>query len=191
MSMSSGRKLPQLTIGLIAISLIVAFLTQLQVFSPLANQLKLSWYQLFQGQIWRVITPIFLHFSLLHIVFNMLWLWDLGRAIEAKYGSARLGLLVAVCGVSSNFAQLAWDGPHFGGMPGVVYALLGYIYIQGKFNPWSGLFVHRNIMAMMMAWFVLCWTGILGPIANMAHTVGLVIGLSWGYLETVLVNQRR
>lgn len=191
MKLTGGRKLPQLTIALIAISLIVGLMTQLGHYLPLVTPLKLNWAELYQGQVWRVITPIFLHFGALHLIFNMLWLWELGRAIELRFGLYKLAMLVAVCGIGSNFAQLIWSGPHFGGMSGVVYALLAYIYIQGKFNPWSGLYVHRNIMAMMMAWFVLCWTGLLGPIANMAHTGGLVLGALWGYIDTLRVNYRR
>jgi membrane associated rhomboid family serine protease len=177
-------RLPQLTVGLIALSLITAVLTGLGNQRELVVPFLLNWHELFQGQLWRLITPIFLHFGLLHLLFNMMWLWELGRVIEWRFGWPKLLLLVLVAGMISNLAELAWSGPLFGGMSGVVYALLTYLWMQGRFNPWSGLYVPQPILAMMLAWFFLCWTGLLGPVANMAHTGGLVIGAVWGYLDT-------
>lgn len=138
------------------------------------------------GQIWRLFTPIFIHFNLLHLFFNMLWLRDLGSMIEARQSSWYLAGLVAAIAACSNLGQV-WIGhsPLFGGMSGVVYGLLGYVWIRGKFDPGSGLFLHQSTVTMMIIWFVLCFTGILGPIANTAHAVGLVMGMTWGYLSSL------
>jgi GlpG protein len=137
------------------------------------------------GEVWRLLTPIFIHFGPWHILFNMLCLRDLGSMIEARQGSWRLGLLVLVLGVCSNLAQFYMSGPDFGGMSGVVYGLLGYIWIRGKLDPGSGLYLHPTTVWVMIAWFVLCFSGALGHIANTAHAVGLGLGMLWGYLSSL------
>ncbi|HEV2211306.1 MAG TPA: rhomboid family intramembrane serine protease [Verrucomicrobiae bacterium] len=138
------------------------------------------------GQVWRLITPIFLHANFLHIFFNMWWLKDLGSMIEARQTWVHLLALVLVVGAGSNLAQyFVTHSPIFGGMSGVVYGLLGYIWLRGKFDPASGLFVHPSTVTLMLVWLVLCFTGWLGPIANYAHLAGLALGGGWGYLSSL------
>lgn len=149
--------------------------------------------ELLTGELWRLITPIFLHgspaipgligMSILHIVMNMLWLRDLGSMIEARQSTARLALLVIVSAVTSNLGQYYSSGANFGGMSGVVYALLGYVWMRGKFDPASGLYLHPQTVTMMIIWFFLCFTGWVGRIANTAHAVGLIVGIVWGFLS--------
>jgi GlpG protein len=139
-----------------------------------------------RGEIWRLFTPIFIHFSLLHILFNMLWLRDLGSMIEGRQGTLQLLVLVLVFAGFSDLGQYYVSGPGFGGMSGVVYGLLGYIWIRGKFDPGSGLFLHPSTVNMMLIWFVLCYfPKLLGPVANTAHAVGLILGMGWGYLSSL------
>ena len=68
-------------------------------------------------------------------------------------------------------------------MSGVVYALLGYFWMQGRYNPRFGVALHQTTVTMMLVWYVLCWTGIFGPIANWAHTAGALAGIAWGFLD--------
>jgi len=70
-------------------------------------------------------------------------------------------------------------------MSGVVYGLLGYIWIRGKFDPASGLYLHSSTVVMMLLWLVAGFTGWLGPIANGAHLGGLVMGMAWGWLSSL------
>ena len=171
----------RLTATLIAVSVIVAVLSQLGRDFQALHFLFISEYrsglpEILSGEVWRLLTPIILHFGILHIAFNMLWLYDLGSAIEQRQGMGRMAILVVVIGVLSNLGQYFWSGPIFGGMSGVVYGLLAYIWAQGHFNPRAGIALHQHIVIMMLIWFVICWLGLVGNIANMAHTIGLVLG---------------
>lgn len=138
-----------------------------------------------RGQLWRLVTPILLHFHPFHILFNMWWLNDLGSLVEKRRSSWLLAALVLVSAVASNLAQYAVAGPLFGGMSGVVYALAGFIWIRGKRDPASGLHLPRPALVILLVWFALCWTGLLGPVANTAHTVGLGVGMAWGLVSSV------
>jgi membrane associated rhomboid family serine protease len=181
---------PPLTVALAAVSVVVSAASRLgsslYVLTPflIATPGSRGLADVQSGEAWRLLTPIFIHFGILHLVFNMMWLWDLGGLLERRRGTGRFGVFVVVVGVASNLAQyLVVGSPFFGGMSGVVYGLLGYIWMQGKYNPRFGYVLHKHIVTMMLIWYVLCWTGLLGPIANWAHTAGLAIGVAWGFLE--------
>lgn len=148
------------------------------------------------GQVWRLVTPIFLHFGPLHLIFNMIWLHALGGMIEASRRWWKLALLVLVTAVVSNFGEYFWDEwiqawwfkqprpPNFGGMSGVVYGLFGYAWMKSRYEPSCGIFLWPNVVVNMIGWLFLCMTGVLSPlvgsIANAAHAVGLVTGVAIG-----------
>lgn len=138
------------------------------------------------GEIWRLITPIFLHASLkgnfLHLLFNMLWLKDLGSIIETRRSAARLGWVVLLTALASNLGQYFLGGPWFVGMSGVIYGLFGYIWVKARREPAAGLFIDSTSVTIMMVWFFLCFSGLMGPVANWAHAFGLVAGLGLGWI---------
>jgi GlpG protein len=142
------------------------------------------WEEIAGGQVWRLITPIFLHFGIMHLLFNMLWLKDLGTAIERVMGARTLVALVVVSGLLGNIGQWVWKGPFFGGMSGVVYALFGYVWMKAKFDPVPRFRVDSQMVMWMIGWFLLCaLTNLVGPVANMAHGVGLAVGVIWGFIS--------
>lgn len=149
-----------------------------------------------RGEIWRLFTPIFLHFGLLHVAFNMYWLYLLGGLIESRVGWWRLALLVVVAAATSNLGQyFSGDlialiggqsteagGPNFGGFSGVGCALFGYVWLKSKYDPGSGMFMAPQSAVIFLLWLFLCMFGVVGNIANTAHLVGLVVGLLLGLI---------
>ncbi len=134
-------------------------------------------YEIIHGQIWRLITPIFLHLSFLHILFNMLWFKDLGYLIEFNFRKNFLIVFVLLTGLFSNVCQYMVSGPQFGGMSGVLYAMLGFIWVYKKLHDDFEYAIPKSDIGMMIGWYFLCLTGLLGPIANTAHGAGLVAGM--------------
>jgi rhomboid protease GlpG len=141
------------------------------------------------GEIWRLFTPALLHGGWLHLFFNMWWLLDLGSMIEGRQSSRSVLALVLVIGILSNLTQWYFAGPNFVGMSGVVYGLLGYIWMRSKYDPSSGLFLHSQTVLMMLIWFFACWFVIPG-VANYAHTGGLVVGMAWGLISSFWARHR-
>jgi GlpG protein len=92
---------------------------------------------------------------------------------------------VLIIAVISNLTQFLFTGGGFGGMSGVVYGLFGYVWIRGKLDPTSGLYLHPTTVAMMMIWLFVCMIGVMGSIANAAHASGLLVGVIWGYLSSL------
>jgi GlpG protein len=140
------------------------------------------------GEVWRLITPIFLHMTMSHLLFNMFALNALGSIIESREGSRKLLAMVLVLGILSNLTQYLASGPFFGGMSGVVYGLFGYAWIRGKVDPASGYFLDGLTIAIMLVWFFLCLFGFLGGVANGAHATGLVLGMLWGAAPLASAN---
>ncbi len=133
-----------------------------------------------EGEVWRLLTPMFLHFGPLHLVFNMMWVWNLGPQVERNHGSLWLVMLVVVGEVLGNLAQYIVVGPAFGGMSGVVYALFGFVWMRAQYDRNHRYALSEVNAVLMMGWFVLCATGVMGPIANLGHAGGLVVGLLFG-----------
>ena len=138
------------------------------------------------GEYWRLVTPIFLHFGLFHVIFNGLWTWELGRRVELLTGSFHTLISVLLMAVASNLGQYLWSGPSlFGGMSGVVYGLLGYVWIRNKVSPRPELAIPPGLLGFMLFWLLLGMSGIIelfmsSGIANAAHAVGLVTGMILG-----------
>jgi GlpG protein len=152
------------------------------------------------GEVWRLVTPIFLHFGPWHLVLNMFMLYPFGSLIEARRGSLRLALIVLTVAITSNFAQYYFpthfehvageSAVRFGGMSGVVFGLLGYMWMKSRFDPRVQVFIAPNVVTSLLIWLALGWSGLITKIfgiyiANWVHTVGLLTGMAIGIAPVV------
>jgi GlpG protein len=147
-----------------------------------------------QGEIWRLLTPAFLHHDLLHIFFNLLWFVILSNQIEIRIGLFRTLLFIVSTGIISNTAQYLVSGPFFMGLSGVICAMAAFIWARQQKAPWEGYLVHRLTLLFLgifiLGMFALSFfffltnffnnTTLSMPIANTAHISGAVMGYLLG-----------
>ncbi|PVZ84603.1 rhomboid family intramembrane serine protease GlpG [Serratia sp. S1B] len=172
---------------LVVMTLCILIYILMQILGDNTVMFWLSWPQNSSqySQLWRWVSHIFLHFSLLHITFNVLWWWYLGGPVEKLLGSAKLFVITVVSAVFSGWAQSLFSGFLFGGLSGVVYALIGYVWLTGERAPERGLNLPRGLMVFSVLWLVTGYFDILGiSIANAAHIAGLVLGLLMAFWDT-------
>jgi len=129
----------------------------------------------------RTLGPMFLHFGVLHLVFNMLWLWYFGRQLENHYPSWWFLIVVVFTSFAANATQYLASGfNNFGGMSGVVYGLVAYTWILHSLLPHSRLMLNHSMFVFFIAALVLMEVLASSWIATAAHLGGLIAGLIIG-----------
>lgn len=164
---------------LIVIVCIFVYICQ-QIFGDFNVMLQLSWPydDSVKFEAWRYITPAFVHFSILHIGFNLAMWWYLASQTEQKLGTGKLFVIMIVSALVSNWTQSLFSGASFGGLSGVVYALIGYVGFTGLRNPAKGIGVPTGLIVFSIVWLIIGQMGVLADtIANAAHFGGFLIGL--------------
>jgi GlpG protein len=143
-----------------------------------------------RGELWRIITPIFVHYGPMHLAFNMIMFYQLGSLVEDRRGTWRIGLMIVVIAACSNTVQALvpmriGGSPFAAGMSGVLYGLFGYIWMKSIFAPELGLAVSRSTVIVLMVWLFLGIAGALdtetASVANWTHGVGFLAGVAIGY----------
>ena len=150
---------------------------------------------LIENQWWRLITPMFLHFSFAHLAFNCLWIYVLGEKIERVDGKLIFTLIIILTGVFSNLLQYFWTSSSlFGGLSGVIYGMLGYCLVMEMESNYDKYGLPPGLYLFMIAWLILGFFGILdlfgfGSVANFAHLGGMLSGLMFAMIYKTL-NRR-
>src|SRR5262249_58946896 len=128
------------------------------------------------GRWWTILTAIYLHGGLLHILFNVLWIRQLGPAVEELYGSARLVIIFTVAGalgfLFSDWANVALTS----GASGSIFGLFGAMVVYGHRR---GGTYGKLIFQQYGMWAVILFIYALLPgtrVDNFAHAGGFIGG---------------
>ncbi|XTZ38710.1 rhomboid family intramembrane serine protease GlpG [Salmonella enterica] len=144
-----------------------------------------------QFEVWRYFTHTVMHFSLVHIIFNLFWWWYLGGAVEKRLGTGKLVVITLISALLSGFIQHKLTGPWFGGLSGVVYALIGYVWLRGLRDPEPVVALPTGLVIFTAIVLVAEWFGFMGLTnATGAHVTGLLVGLAMALVDTHNVRKR-
>jgi GlpG protein len=173
----------KVTLGMMVLCLVIYGLSVLGLQNAVFGYLHFPSNSEQQWQIWRWFTHALLHFGVLHIVFNLLWWWLLGGVIEKRLGSGVLASLFFITAAGSGLTQYEVEGAYFGGLSGVVYGLVGFLWMIGWQKPQAGIGMPMPILIFMLLWLVIGFVQPFYAIANSAHLSGLLIGMGLGLYE--------
>jgi rhomboid protease GluP len=136
------------------------------------------------GQVWRLLTPVLLHGSIMHIGFNMYALYLFGRRLERYYGHGRFLILYLISGFAGNVISMMFtESPSLGAST----AIFGLLSAQGVFIYQNrALFGNQSrqaLQSIIMVALVNLFIGLSLPgIDNWGHIGGLVAGLIFSWL---------
>ena len=136
-----------------------------------------------EGQLWRLVTPMLLHGGLMHILFNMFALFQLGPLVEQAFGRTRFLVIYVGSGIAGSLGtHLFGTGAPSVGASGAICGFLGVMAVWG-FRRGGAL--GEMVRRQMITWavIILVWGLLMPRIDNAAHAGGFVGG---GARETPL-----
>jgi len=146
------------------------------------------------GQEWRLLSSTFLHIGLLHILFNMWCLWDLGAMLESLYGHWTFAFVYLISGIGASLASVWWrPGGVSAGASGAIFGIVGALiasHYLGEFSAPHFAVRSRLRSVLIFAGYALIFGAMSGRTDNAAHMGGLVTGLLFGALIARVAPER-
>ena len=141
-----------------------------------------------EGRWWTLLTAIYLHGGILHILFNVLWIRQLGPAVEELYGPARLTVIFTVAGVAGFVASNSLGVPFTIGASGSIFGLLGAIVAFGRKR--GGAF-GRMVLQQYGQWALVLFVFgfFMQGVNNWAHAGGFAGGFVAGLALSLAEHQ--
>jgi rhomboid protease GluP len=154
-----------------------------EIFSPSNSALRLlgatGAFPWAHGEWWTLFTAIYLHGGILHILFNVLWIRQLGPAVEELYGPARCFVIFTISGVVGFIVSNLVGVPFTVGASGSIFGLLGAMVAFGRRRGGVfGAMVLRQYGQWALLMFILGF--FMSGVNNLAHAGGFVGGLGAG-----------
>ena len=131
-----------------------------------------------RGELWRLVTNIFPHTDILHLLFNLYWIWIFGTIVEQVFGHLRTAALIVLFAIGSGSIEFAFARGGVG-LSGVGYGLFGLLWILStRDDRFRDVVDHRTVQ-LFVGWFIFCVVTTVTniyPVANLAHAAGAVLG---------------
>jgi rhomboid protease GluP len=135
------------------------------------------------GEYWRLVTPVFLHYGLIHLAVNAYSLWIIGTMVEREYGRWRLIAMFFATGIFASGVSYWLGPPEVGaGASGAVFGLLGVILAHAYQRRGTAVGAMRMRMIGQVLLLNLLITFMSPRIDWRAHLGGFVAGAIAGYL---------
>jgi GlpG protein len=167
--------------ALLAVGVTVAWWAKVDI-SPLFETALIR-----RGELWRLVTSILPHGGILHLVFNVYWLWVFGTLVEDVYGHLKTAALILLFAVGSGAGEFAIAVGGIG-LSGVGYGLFGLLWILSRRDDRFRDAIDAKTVQLFVIWFFLCIvttvTNVM-PVANIAHGTGAVLGILTGLAITL------
>jgi membrane associated rhomboid family serine protease len=164
-------------VGLMALAATVAWHSGRDI-SPLFMD-----HRVWHGEPWRLVTSALPHVDVLHLLFNLYWLWVFGSVVEATYGHLRAAALYLFLAAGSAAAEFAVFDVGVG-LSGVGYGLFGLLWVLSREDDRFHDVVDARTVGFFIGWFFFCiFTTVMGvlPVANVAHGMGAIQGVLLGF----------
>jgi membrane associated rhomboid family serine protease len=172
---------PVLTTGMVVLAVVssVLFLAEREI----ARYLIASPEEVWDGQVWRLVTTVFVHGSPLHLLFDIWFIWAFGRPVELWLGPFFYAGFVILTAAAPISAELMFSQASAIGLSGVGFALFGLHYALRQDKDFAAASMSPQTVQWIVAWFFLCivltYTHIM-PVANVAHAAGALLGWLFG-----------
>lgn len=135
------------------------------------------------GQLWRLMTPMLLHGSIMHIGFNMYALYVIGAGMESRMGHARFLLLYLVSGFAGNVFSFFFTDANSLGASTAIFGLLAaegvFLYLNKEL---FGQRARKALSNIVMVAVVNLMIGLSPGIDNWGHVGGLIGGLIFAFI---------
>lgn len=177
------RSQPILTYTLLGINIVV-FLIDMVSGGRLTELGAKSNPDILAGQIWRFVTPMFLHGGLLHIGTNSYFLYLVGPRLEQMFGRARFAAIYLLAGIGGAVVSFALTPEPSIGASGALFGIIGawipLLYRNRKVLAHPERQIRRIVEVIGLNLLI----GLLPGIDNWAHLGGLLAGLALGWVAS-------
>ena len=136
-----------------------------------------------RGELWRLLTSVLPHGGILHLAFNVYWIWVFGTLLEQELGPIKTAGLILLFAAIPNALEFAFLSGGIG-LSGVGYGFFGLLWVLSTRDDRFRDAIDPGTIQLFIVWFFICIattiTNVM-PVANIAHGGGAVMGILAGF----------